>query len=519
MRLKSTLLASFAALAAFSLTVALIGGVSLYRAGERFDSFIGGVSARSDAVKRIGLAVQERAIAARNMLLLTDPDSLGAQHKAALAAHEQVNQRLAEYNKLVSQSTDMSDEAKALAKQINEHEAVYSKTALAIVRLALDGEHSDAIIALEAECLPKLAALKRDLDEYQTAQQAAFDARQAEMRELLRNSLIAMGAAAALALASAVGLGLYVTRRADRQLGADPTELSAAATQVAAGDLRPIAGMDSAAPGSVLRSMDAMRIELADLARQMRAGADQIATAANEVRSGNQDLSGRTEQQAGALEQTAATMEQLGQTVRSNAESAQRARTLASDAAEIAGSGGRTVTDVVQTMRGINDSSRRIAEINSVIDGIAFQTNILALNAAVEAARAGEQGRGFAVVAGEVRVLAQRSAQAAREIKTLIDASVDQVAKGSALADKAGATMDDIVASIRNVSTIVNEISQASSEQSDGVAQVGQAVTLLDQSTQQNAALVEQSAAAAESLQQQAESMRELVGRFHTESA
>ena len=246
----------------------------------------------------------------------------------------------------------------------------------------------------------------------------------------------------------------------------------------------------------------------------VRQGSENVATASAEIAQGNQDLSNRTEQQACALEETAATMDELGSTVRNNADNAKQANQLALGASAVALQGGTVVGQVVETMKGINDSSRRIADIISVIDGIAFQTNILALNAAVEAARAGEQGRGFAVVAGEVRSLAQRSADAAKEIKLLINASVERVEHGTALVDQAGKTMGEIVGAIKRVTDIVGEISSASAEQSSGVAQVGEAVTQMDQATQQNAALVEESAAAAESMKQQAHQLVEAVAVF-----
>ncbi len=247
---------------------------------------------------------------------------------------------------------------------------------------------------------------------------------------------------------------------------------------------------------------------------RVRESSDSVATASTQIRQGNADLSARTEQQASALQQTAATMEQLTSTVRQNADNAQQANQLAARASEVASRGGAVVSQVVDTMASINHSSRKVVDIISVIDGIAFQTNILALNAAVEAARAGEQGRGFAVVASEVRNLAQRSAAAAREIKELIGNSVGEVEAGSALVAQAGTTMDEVVASVRRVSEIVGEISAASGEQSNGIVQVNQAITQMDGVTQQNAALVEQAAAAAESLQQQAATLVALVGEF-----
>jgi len=309
-------------------------------------------------------------------------------------------------------------------------------------------------------------------------------------------------------------LGLALTRSVFRQLGAEPSEAAAAVNAVAQGDLTiqiPLRPGDSS---SLFAALARMRDSLVQVVTEVRGNSENVATASAQIAQGNQDLSGRTEQQASALEQTAATMEELGTTVRSNSDSAKQANQLAQGASEVAARGGDVVGRVVTTMQGINDSSRKIGDIISVIDGIAFQTNILALNAAVEAARAGEQGRGFAVVASEVRSLAQRSAEAAKEIKTLIGRSVEQVEQGTALVDQAGKTMGEIVSSIRRVSDIVAEISSASVEQSSGVQQVGEAVSQMDQATQQNAALVEESAAAAESLRSQAQQLVQAVAVF-----
>ena len=266
--------------------------------------------------------------------------------------------------------------------------------------------------------------------------------------------------------------------------------------------------------GQLLSSLDRMQNQLVSVVSNVRSGSESVATASAEIAQGNHDLSARTEQQASALEETAASMEELGSTVKQNADSARQANQLAMNASTVAIQGGEVVGQVVETMKGINESSRKIADIISVIDGIAFQTNILALNAAVEAARAGEQGRGFAVVASEVRSLAGRSAEAAKEIKSLINASVERVEQGTALVDKAGSTMTEVVSSIRRVTDIMGEISAASSEQSSGVAQVGEAVGQMDQATQQNAALVEQMAAAASSLKSQAQDLVQVVAVF-----
>ncbi|OEZ94414.1 methyl-accepting chemotaxis protein II [Duganella phyllosphaerae] len=263
-----------------------------------------------------------------------------------------------------------------------------------------------------------------------------------------------------------------------------------------------------------MNALKVMNANLVGIVAQVRSGTELMATASTQIAAGNQDLSSRTEQQASSLEETASSMEELTSTVRFNAENARQANELAINASHIASRGGSVVGEVVNTMGSINDSSRKIVEIISVIDSIAFQTNILALNAAVEAARAGEQGRGFAVVASEVRSLAQRSAAAAKDIKVLIDDSVQKVALGSDLVDKAGQTMSEIVTSIGRVTQIMTRISNASEEQSQGIAQVNDAITQMDQVTQQNAALVEQAAAAAESMQEQSAKLADVVSVF-----
>ncbi len=314
----------------------------------------------------------------------------------------------------------------------------------------------------------------------------------------------------------AVVAGILVSRSITRPLG----EAVEAAQSVAAGDLRTTIDVRSSdETGQLLQALKDMTGSLQNIVAQVRSGTETIAVASDEIASGNLDLSHRTEQQAGAIEETAASMEEITSTVQQNAENARQANQLAISACDVAAKGGQMVEQVVGTMASISDSSRKIVDIISVIDGIAFQTNILALNAAVEAARAGEQGRGFAVVAGEVRNLAQRSATAAKEIKELINDSVQRVDAGNRLVGETGATMGDIVTSVRRVMDIIGEISTASAEQGAGIAQVNMAVSEMDAVTQQNAALVEEAAAAAQSLRDQTEALNEVVAVFKLEDA
>jgi methyl-accepting chemotaxis protein-1 (serine sensor receptor) len=316
------------------------------------------------------------------------------------------------------------------------------------------------------------------------------------------------------ALVFGVAFGVWILRSLTRELGGEPHQAAALARSVAAGQLGVHVALRPGDSSSLMAHLLHMRDSLADVVGHVRRNADSVATAAEQIAQGNIDLSSRTEEQASALQQTSALMEQLNATVANNADNARQANVLAQGASSVAVQGGNAVQQVVQTMRDISAASKRIADITGVVDGIAFQTNILALNAAVEAARAGDQGRGFAVVASEVRVLARRSAEAAREIKQLITASVAQVDDGSALADRAGKTMQDAVQAIQRVTTLVGEISTASAEQSGGVQQVGHAMTQMDEATQQNAALVEESAAAAASLSQQAGQLVQSVAVF-----
>jgi methyl-accepting chemotaxis protein len=329
-----------------------------------------------------------------------------------------------------------------------------------------------------------------------------------------------IGAAAWLAVIGALLTALvwFVVRSVERSIGGDPEDAVAVAQRIAAGDLGMEVAVRAGAEASLMAAMKRMRDALAGIVGDVRAGTDLIATASREIASGNLDLSSRTEEQASSLEETAASMEELTSTVKHSAENAHEASRLADSAAEVAGRGGEVVARVVETMASINDSSSKIVDIISVIDGIAFQTNILALNAAVEAARAGEQGRGFAVVAGEVRTLAQRSAAAAKEIKGLIGDSVARVDSGAKLVEEAGATMQEIVASVNKVSTMIGAISSATREQGEGIEHINQAIAQMDQVTQQNASLVEEAAAASEAMQEQAAKLAQVVSVFRIEA-
>ncbi|OYO29976.1 methyl-accepting chemotaxis protein [Janthinobacterium sp. PC23-8] len=328
----------------------------------------------------------------------------------------------------------------------------------------------------------------------------------AQARVLLGIGVVLMLVVAALAA--------LMLRRILGQLGGEPDYAAAIVAQIAGGDLTTPVHTRAGDSGSLLIAIRVMRDKLAHLVSQVRNDAESISLASGEIAAGNHDLSARTEQQAGSLEETASTMEEMTATVRQNADNARQANQLAISASQVASQAGGVVGQVVETMGAINASSKKIGDIISVIDGIAFQTNILALNAAVEAARAGEQGRGFAVVATEVRNLAQRSSQAAKEIKQLIDSSAEQVGTGEKLVALAGDTMARVVASVQQVTDIVAEISSASSEQSTGIDQINQAIVEMDNMTQQNSALVEQAAAAAQAMNEQAAGLAQLVSVF-----
>jgi methyl-accepting chemotaxis protein len=329
-----------------------------------------------------------------------------------------------------------------------------------------------------------------------------------------KNAAVIVAALTLVVAAISLVVAVLITRGLLKQLGGEPAYAADIAQKIAAGDLSCDVQTKPGDNTSLLFAIKTMRNSLSSIVSQVREGTQTIERASSEIASGNLDLSGRTEQQAGSLEETASAMEQITSTVKQNADNARQASQLAVSASDVAIQGGNVVGQVVTTMAGINDSSRKIVDIISVIDGIAFQTNILALNAAVEAARAGEQGRGFAVVASEVRSLAQRSAAAAKEITVLINDSVSKVERGSQLVEQAGQTMVEVVTSVKRVTDVVAEISNASQEQSHGIAQVNLAITQMDEATQQNSALVEEAAAAANAMMEQASALAGIVSTF-----
>jgi methyl-accepting chemotaxis protein len=401
--------------------------------------------------------------------------------------------------------------AKAALAQVLETRKAYTAARKKVFDEKAAGNMDAAKDIFEHDMAGKREAYLASLAKLSMAQRAALDSTGTAIEANYASGRVIMIVLGLMAVALSALCAWLITRSITGPIA----EAVRVARSVSAGDLTSVIVIDRAdETGQLMTALKGMNDNLVALVGQLRSGTDTISTASAEIAAGNMDLSSRTEAQASSLEETAASMEELTSTVKHNAASAQEANRLASDATDVARQGGDVVGEVVSTMANINDSSRKIVDIISVIDGIAFQTNILALNAAVEAARAGEQGRGFAVVAGEVRNLAQRSAAAAKEIKQLIGDSVDKVDAGSRLVEKAGATMQNVVASIGRLSGLVGEISVASNEQQEGIEQVNVAITQMDGITQENAALVEQAAAAAASMQEQAEQLARLVGTF-----
>ncbi|MBL8511614.1 MAG: MCP four helix bundle domain-containing protein [Betaproteobacteria bacterium] len=504
----------------FGFLVFLLIGVSVFALKQLGDSnavmkVIGEQSqARMSLADDILSAGDRRAIAARNLLIVKDEKDL-AQEKASLGtAQKNMSTAIQKLNSALSNDSDVTAESKQLFSQVSKVESAYEPLVAKIVDLASKGDSAAAAEAMTKECRPALHALEEAIDAYigheKKMMQANLDKANTSYN-VSRNLLIIV---ALLATVAATVFAAYTVRGLNRSLGGEPQYATEVARRIAAGDLSTAIATRSGDKESLLAAIKLMQESLANIVADVRNSADHIASSSTEIAVGNNDLSSRTEQQASNLQQTASSMEQMTGTVKQNADAARQANQLAVTASEIATKGGSVVSQVVTTMDDITHSSKKIADIIGVIDGIAFQTNILALNAAVEAARAGEQGRGFAVVAAEVRNLAQRSAEAAKEIKSLIGSSVEKVDTGSKLVADAGQTMSEIVQSVKRVTDIIGEITAATQEQSTGINEVNQAVGQLDQMTQQNAALVEQSAAAAESLKEQAAKLAEAVSVF-----
>ncbi|WP_446719324.1 methyl-accepting chemotaxis protein [Herbaspirillum sp. WKF16] len=492
-----------------------IGALSLSRMAElnnRMDGVTNGYYPKT--VLANDVILQENLIlrATRNLLLMSDQAQLKQQEAAIATSIRKIGEDMQALDKTIA-----SAHGREMFNQIQQARTAYIASSDKLTQLLKDGKREEAIVVmyepanqnLRQSYLDKVGELVRYQDQLMREASEAVRAQYEQARNLTLGLV-------ALAILFAVAVAWQLTRSITRPLN----HAVRLARTVAEGDLTSRIEVDSSdETGQLLSALQTMNGNLQKIVTQVRQATDTINTASGEIATGNLDLSSRTEEQASSLEETASAMEELTSTVKQNADNARQANQLAASASSVAQQGGSVVGEVVQTMASINESSRKIVDIISVIDGIAFQTNILALNAAVEAARAGEQGRGFAVVASEVRTLAQRSATAAKEIKELIADSVETVGNGSKLVEQAGVTMSEVVTSVQRVTDVVAEISSASQEQSTGIEQVNHAISQMDQTTQQNAALVEQAAAAAQALQEQAIRLTEVVGVFKLDTA
>ncbi len=464
---------------------------------------------KSDLAWHMRSDLEEIARSVRNVIVTRDTGVQARQKETQQASRARFDQTYAALSPLL-----VSDDERKLYATIGQLRGV--------VLPLLDESMDQALRGMkEVASETLIEKVQAPQTQWIDAMQALIDLQakrtQARVAQMSRDHNTAVGGlalSAAVALMLSVGLGVALTRSLIRQLGGEPRYAADVARRIASGDLGETIQLHRGDEHSLLAAMNSMQAALRMTVSDIQMSADAVATASAEIAQGNLDLSTRTEQQAGSLQRTSSSMTQLTETVRHNTSSARQASELAASASQAAGRGSVAVGEVVERMSEIQSASQRITEIISVIDGIAFQTNILALNAAVEAARAGEQGRGFAVVAGEVRSLAQRSAEAAKEIKALISDSVERVDGGSRLVQQAGSTMKDIVERVQQVSTLIGEITHASVEQEAGIGEIGHSVHDLDASTQQNAALVEQNSAAATSLKSQAHKLKDTVSRF-----
>ncbi|MCH4583731.1 methyl-accepting chemotaxis protein [Achromobacter xylosoxidans] len=462
--------------------------------------------AKANAINIIDVTTRANARANLELIVNTDPRTAETLFARIDTNRKTIDQALETLRPLFR----TEDERQKL-RLLEDVRGRYVKSFQGVGALLKRGERDAARQRLLEETLPLLDGLQDRVIEISRIQSAEMVDAGADSQRVIDNA----GMLNLILSGLAVVLGGLFAWRVSKSITAPLAQAVSVAETVARGDLgQPILAVTRDETGRLLRALHDMQDKLAGAVRTIRAGSETISSAAGQIAAGNTDLSSRTEEQAASLEETAASMEELASTVKQNADNARQANQLAASASEVAQRGGAVVSAVVSTMGDISASSRKISEIVSVIDGIAFQTNILALNAAVEAARAGEQGKGFAVVAGEVRSLAQRSAQAAREVKTLIEASVSKVAEGAGQAENAGTTMQEVVASVKRVTDIMGEIAAASQEQASGIEQVNRAVSQMDEVTQQNAALVEEAAAAAGSMQDQAHALVRAVGVF-----
>ena len=450
--------------------------------------------------------INRNAVGMRNVLVMDDAQQIKEELAKIDVIRKEVADHIASLDRLLS-----TEKGRQIFASLMAARTKYAAGQSEFLKLAAAGDRQAARTLLLGTLLADQSAYFEQVRGLVKLGGTLMDKGSDDAEANYHTSRTMMAALASLATLLACGFAYWTTRSITRPLH----QAMRVAQTIAAGDLTSRIEVKSTdETGQLLQALKAMNTALVQIVGEVRSGTDTIATASSQIAAGNQDLSARTEEQASSLEETAASMEELASTVKQNADNARQANVLAASASEVAQRGGAVVAQVVDTMASINDSSKKIVDIISVIDSIAFQTNILALNAAVEAARAGEQGRGFAVVATEVRNLAQRSAAAAREIKALIGDSVDKVGAGNRLVLDAGSTMDEVVASVRRVTDIMGEITAASQEQSAGIAQVNEAISQMDAVTQQNAALVEEAAAAAESLQDQAGTLSHVVGVF-----
>ena len=509
MKVGARLGGGFAIVLALLIAIAGLAVHSLSKSNDALRHIVDVNMKKIELIEEMSTSIHIVGRVTRTIALLSDEAEADNQHKKIDTARIRFDAAYGELEKM-----PLDDAGTALIGRI--------KTELATVRAAnnrfallLKSDRDEAIALLLKEAIPATTILQNTLDEFDKLQQHKSSQDETAASERYASTLAYMLGLAAAAVLIGVLTALATTRSITGPLGRAVT----LARTVAAGDLTGEIQIESSdETGQLLQALKEMNDSLLSIVGEVRSGTDTIATASTQIANGNLDLSSRTEQQASALEETASAMEELTSTVKQNADNALQANQLAISASDTANKGGQVVAAVVQTMAGINDSSKKIVDIISVIDGIAFQTNILALNAAVEAARAGEQGRGFAVVATEVRNLAQRSAAAAKEIKTLIHDSVDKVGSGTKQVEEAGTAMQAIVQSIQSVADVIGEISSASQEQTSGIEQINEAVMQMDQVTQKNAALVEEAAAAAGSLQEQASYLAAVVSVFKTDT-